>query len=152
MRALSASELLSVWEQALSQHPVQRGLALLCAASPETPLDALARLSVGRRDACLLTLREWTFGPNLDGLATCPACGERLELAFNVADIRVAPEVEPAEVFTLRVAAYELRFRLPDSLDLAAIAGCQDVAAARRGLLQRCLLAACQDGAETALD
>jgi hypothetical protein len=89
MRPLTAQELLDVWERGLALPPVQRALALLAAACPETPPEALARESVGRRDGRLLWLREWTFGPRLVSLAACPACGERLETAFDVADIRV---------------------------------------------------------------
>ncbi len=78
MRALLAFELLRVWEQGLTLTPVQRALALLAAACPDTSTDALAGLSIGQRDACLLTLREWAFGPQLISLATCPACNERV--------------------------------------------------------------------------
>jgi hypothetical protein len=71
MRALSASELLNVWERGFIQPPIYRALTLLavaCEASPET----LAKLSIGDRDARLLTLREWTFGSQLVGLVNCP--------------------------------------------------------------------------------
>lgn len=155
MRALSAFELLHVWERGLTQPPAQRALALLAAACPDTPLDALARLSIGQRDARLLMLREWVFGPQLVSLAVCPACGERLELTFNVADIRVSVEVEPVEALSLSADGHEVRFRLPNSLDLVAIAGHKapvgdkDVAGARRLLLERCLLTVQQDGEET---
>ena len=89
MRDLSASQLLGVWERGVAQPPVQRALTLLAVACPDTAPGALAELSIGQRDARLLTLREWTFGPQLASLATCPGCGERLELAFNVSDIRL---------------------------------------------------------------
>lgn len=162
MRALSASELLAVWEQGLAQEPVQRALALLAAASPEISFEALAQLSLGQRDACLLTLREWTFGPHLASLATCPGCSERLELTFEVADLRATPpsllprsEGEGglgAETLSLSIAGYEVRFRLPNSLDLAAIAGYGDAAAGRQVLLERCLLATQRNGQETTAD
>src|SRR4051794_39247497 len=109
MRALSAAELLDVWERGRDQHPVQQALALLVAACPETTPDALARLTIGQRDAELLTLRGWTFGSQLVSLAVCPGCDERLELTFDLGDIRAAPEAEPSEEFALSVASYELR-------------------------------------------
>lgn len=149
MRALSAFELLRVWERGLTQTPVQRALTLLAAACPDTSPDALARLSIGQRDARLLTLREWTFGPQMVGLAACPACGARLELSFDVAEIRVTSEVEPGEALSLSVDDHELRFRLPDSLDLAAIAGHEDAVESRRLLLERCLLNTQHDGEKT---
>src|SRR5919109_395600 len=130
MRPLSVTELLAAWERALDQTPTERALTLLAACSMEAP-DALARLSLGRRDARLLVLRELTFGAELTSLAACPACGERMECTFNVADLRVAPELETGEDFTLTLNDDELRFRLPNSLDQLALTACADVAAAR---------------------
>ena len=73
--ALTAADLLNVWERGLTQSPVQRALALL-AACADTPVDTLAQLSIGQRDARLLTLREWAFGSQIVGVASCPGCGE----------------------------------------------------------------------------
>src|SRR5829696_9123583 len=92
MRALSASELLSAWERGLSQTPVERALGLLGAACADEPPEALARLSVGERDARLLTLREWTFGRQLTSVARCPGCGEQLEIGLSAADLRAGPQ------------------------------------------------------------
>ena len=151
MRALSASQLLGVWERERTAPLFQRALTLLAAASPETPSDVLARLSIGQRDARLLTLRGWIFGPQLVGQIMCPRCGKALELTFGVEDIRAAPTSSPSpyqgeggkevEALSLRVADYEVRFRLPNSLDLAIVAGCEDVAVTRKLLIERCLLA-----------
>lgn len=138
MRALSAPEILDVWERGLSLTPVERVLTVLAAACRE-PIDALAQLSVGQRDARLLLLRDWTFGSQLIGMVTCPVCSERLELNFNTADLRVGADAESTETLALSVAGYELRFRVPNSLDLIAIADCQDARDAPRRLLERCL-------------
>jgi hypothetical protein len=144
MRALSVPELLGVWESGLAQGPVERALTLLGAACPETPRDSLARLSIGRRDASLLTLREWTFGSHVDSLVACPQCGRRLELTFNVADVRVDGEA-PLEL-SATVAEYELRLRPPNSTDIAAIAAEPAVEQKRRLLFERCLIEAHRDG------
>ena len=138
MRALTTPEMLEVWERGLAESPLQRSLMLISAAAAE-PIEATARLSAGRRDARLLTLREWAFGPHLAAVASCPRCGERLELSFRASDVRVEAEPEPAEMARVEVAGYELRCRAPNSLDLIAIAGHRDRAAARRQLLERCL-------------
>src|SRR5437868_5863916 len=50
MRPLSVTELLAAWERGLDVPPTERALTLLAACSTEAP-DALARLSIGRRDA-----------------------------------------------------------------------------------------------------
>ena len=157
MRALSATELLDAWEQGVGQTPARRAMALLAPACPERSPDALARLSIGQRDARLLALREWTFGSRLLSLATCPGCGERLDLALDTADIQPSPlprdeagGESQSEALSLAVDGYEVQFRLPDGLDLEAIAGHDDAAVARQALLQRCLLGACHEGDEVA--
>ena len=153
MCPLTASELLDVWERGLIQRPVERALALLAAATPDTPPDVLAELSIGQRDARLLTLREWTFGPQLVSLASCPCCRERLELSFGIEDLRAAPEAtDGEEPISLNVAGYELRFRLPNSADVTTVAAHEDTPDARQVLLERCLLAAEQDGVEKSAD
>lgn len=142
----SASELLNAWERGLGQSPPQRALTLLAATSPETPPEALAKLSIGQRDASLLALREWIFGPQVASLATCLACGERLELNFNINDIRATTGSEQGEPLSFELDDYEVQFRLPNSLDLLAIAGCLDVSEGRGLLLARCILRAQQEG------
>ncbi len=147
MRALSAAELLDVWERGQGQLLPQQALLLLSAASPDIPADRLGELSIGQRDARLLTLREWTFGSQWVSLAACPACHEQLERTLTTADI-LPPglEAEEGEVdagpLSLSVGGYQVQFRLPNSQDLVAVAECGDVAAGRRLLLERCLLAA----------
>ncbi len=134
------------------QQPVERALMLLAAASPPALPEALAQLSIGQRDARLLQLREWAFGPQLIGLASCGNCGERLELTFNSADIRLLPSsqeesAETAVPLSVSVDGYEVSFRLPDSLDLASISGETDGVTFRGLLLERCILSASHENA-----
>lgn len=151
MNALSASKMLSVWERASGQSAVERALALLAVACPEQTPEELARLSIGRRDRLLLTLREWTFGSRLLGRVPCQSCGEALELTFNVSDI-CAPEAEISDALTLKVDDYEVYFRLPNSHDLSVISDSDDVSDGRQRLLARCLLRVTQDGEQGALE
>jgi hypothetical protein len=152
MHALSASELLEAWERGLGQQPIERALTLLAAACPDTPADALARLSIGQRDAHLLSLREWLFGPTLVSLVNCPNCGDRLELNFNVADIRVPLEGQPSASMSLSVAGFQVQFRHPNSLDLSAVTRGLDVLNGRKLLLERCLLHAELDDVAKTVD
>jgi hypothetical protein len=133
MRALSASELLSVWESGCNQRPLQRALTMLAAAGPEDSFDSLARLTIGQRDACLLKLRELTFGSELTGVTDCPECAEKIELSLNCSDFRPAIETEPPAELVAESNGRELRFRLPTSEDLLAVNTPGE-------LLQRCLL------------
>jgi hypothetical protein len=154
MRPLSAAQLFSLWEYGLAQPAWQRALSLLAAALPDSSPENLASLPLGQRDAYLLALRESLFGPHLASLATCPSCGERLELAFDVADVRAADLPGLAEksgtdqegVLSLDLDGLHLTFRLPNSLDLAEIAALSTPQQARQYLLERCMLSAEEKG------
>jgi hypothetical protein len=150
MRALSATELLNLWEHGSAQTPAQRALTLLHACCPETPAEQLNRLSVAQRDVRLLALREQLFGPRFDSITTCPACGERLEFSIDGADIRTASQQYPNETYVVTYTRYSVQFRLPNSLDLASLDPAADDQANRRHLLQLCVIAAQNDGAEIA--
>lgn len=152
MRDLSADELLAVWEQGLERSSGERWLILLAAAFPDTPPEALARLPIGQGDAALLALRERTLGSRLVSQVACPACGERLELDFAVGDILVAPPTDqPPAALVLVCGSYQVRFRLPNSLDMTAIAAEGTVEAAGQRLLARCVLEAWCDDREVAV-
>ncbi|MFE4106949.1 T4 family baseplate hub assembly chaperone [Almyronema epifaneia] len=137
MRSLSAAELLTIWEQGSGQPNRHRALLLLAAACPQTSWQQLAQLSLGQRDAQLLSLREQIMGSEIVSVATCPHCGDRLELTLMTDDIRLSAADLPLAV---AVAGYQVQFRLPNSEDLAAIADQPDLAIATQHLFQRCLL------------
>jgi hypothetical protein len=147
VRPLTAPELLHAWEEGRGRTLTDRALRLLAAACPgETP-ESLLALPVGRRDARLLRLREWTFGPRFVSLARCPACGERLELGFTTADVDAAADADalvPAGA-ELDVAedGWQVTFRLPTSADVAALA---EGAGARDRLLERCVVSSRRNG------
>jgi hypothetical protein len=138
VRALSASQLLAVWERGLHADPTWRALALLSEACPDRDAESLSHLTIGQRDGLLLRLREWTFGPQVTALAACSGCGEQIELSFGSADLH-GPEPEPEA--SVAVNGFTLRLRPPNTSDLTA-ASHPDLAVARVQLLERCLLAA----------
>ncbi|HYU31532.1 MAG TPA: hypothetical protein VEW48_05175 [Thermoanaerobaculia bacterium] len=146
MGALSARDLLLVWEQAERRRPAERALALLAAACPELPDDARAALPLGWREARLFGLYEETFGSELELATPCPQCGETLESELRVDDLAADPgEIEPGEI---EEGGLRLVLRPLSSADLAAAADCPDAAAARRLLAARSVLAASRDGVE----
>jgi hypothetical protein len=143
MQHLSAGEVLQIWEQGQGLHPLDRALGLLAVANPTTPWEQLARLPIGQRDALLLTLRQDMLGSRLAGYAECPACSERLELGIDSRQILAGqewPKTPDAAAQSVEVDSFHISFRLLDSFDLAAIATSQDVAAARKTLIQRSVL------------
>ena len=139
MRAPSAADLLTAWERGVRQPAAARALLLLVLACPEMSPQALARLSTGERNSRLLTLREWLFGRTLACLVSCPACGERLEIELQVADLRVA---SPGDATALQVEweDYHIRFRVPNSEDALAVLSCPDESDRRYQLICRCVI------------
>ena len=147
MRPLSAHNLLRVWEVGENQHPLDRALTLLANACPELTWDDLAALSIGQRDGRLLRLREQTSGPQLNGLAECPRCSERLQFDVAVATLQVTADADGGEeAWELATEDLALQFRVPNSRDLAAVVDCRDPAEAQNLLVQRCVLQASRDG------
>jgi hypothetical protein len=147
MRSLSAQNIIQIWEIGQGQHPIDRALTLLAFAYPDQLADNLAALSIGQRDWYLFTLRELTFGSQMESYAECPKCAERLEFCINVADIRVAESITLVnQEYMLTSGEFQLRFRLPNSKDLAAVVGYQDVNTVRRLIGQRCILEVSCDG------
>jgi len=153
MRELSAPELLEIWERGSAQSATERALTLLAAARPDLKSEALGQLSIGRRDRLLLSLRETTFGRRLAAITNCPDCREQLDLAFDVADVRL-PDMPAAsdQALTIAIAEHEVRFRLPDSFDLTMAAATGNPDLARDLLKKRCLLSARREGQQIEID
>jgi hypothetical protein len=137
MRELTASEILGVWERGRRQTLPERALELLAAGGCSEPPELL---TVGRRDALLLTLRELTLGASFTAVVTCGSCGELLEIDLAAADLRGRPAPPSVEPLELKLDGRSLRLRLPTAADLVAIAGAADVDDARALLLDRCLV------------
>jgi len=146
MRRLSSQRAIDAWERGQTSDSQELPLALLSVALPDEDREHLARLSVGRRDALLMRLRERTFGRRVSGFAQCPQCGARLQFQLDLAsyDTGEALAGDPGEG-ELELAGWRLRFRTPDSRDLAFAARFPEEMSARRALVQRCVLAAWDD-------
>ncbi|SFS14393.1 hypothetical protein SAMN05216570_3078 [Dyella sp. OK004] len=145
MRTPSASELLHVWERGGVQSAVARGLALLDICCGENVPEALAGMPLGRRDALLLQLRARLFGTQLNGVASCPACGAMVEASFDcdgLLAVQGDAGDDAARILTLHssVDDIQVRFRVPNSGDLLALEACADASLARQLLLERCLV------------
>jgi len=150
VRALTAPELLRAWEEGRGRPLVERALLLLSYACPDESRESLLALPIGRRDARLLWLRSWTFGPLFTALVRCPACGERVELSFSARDLLGDGDASPdGTEHTLAQDGWEVAFRLPNSADLLSLAeksSGEGAADPERRLLERCLLRARRKG------
>ena len=137
MRELGGDMVIAVWEAAREQHPLDRALTLLAFAHPERTRGELASLPLGGRDRALLELCERLFGPKLSLQASCTECGESSEFEVAIADlVQPTSNVEPV----LESGRGPIRFRLPDSRDLASAVSCRDPVVARRALAERCIV------------
>jgi hypothetical protein len=143
--SFSAAKLLQIWERGQNQLHAEKALTLLAAAHPEDPRETLATLSIGRRDASLISLREELFGSHFTSLTDCPACGERLELNFNARDIRTSTPATTAPL-CLNQSGYELQLRLPNSLDVLRLADCSNHAEMRANLFAHCVVRVTHEG------
>lgn len=150
MRALTASEIIELWETVHHFHSIDQALALLMRVMPEHSRDELAALPLGQRDALLLALRQATFGDDLPGQASCPQCAERVGFELSCSALLQATS-EPQER-QMSQDGYSLRIRPLNSFDLAAAAAAPSVSQARGLLLECAVLDAQYQGEAIAVD
>lgn len=140
MTALTAAGMLLLFEEGQRRDPLARAaMAIAIAGGEPAPLT----LTAGELEARLLALRERTFGPELEGVAVCPACGERCETALRTSDIlALPPGREPVLVERDGIA---VQARLPRGDDIAHAMRLRDPEAIRRAMLERCIVRASVD-------
>lgn len=117
MAAITPQHLLSVWEQGVQRHPIDRALLLLSLARPETPAEQLADLPLGARNAALMSLQRACFSARLPAWLDCLACGERMEFELDAAQL---PPTGTERVDSIEVDGH--RFTCPTSRHLAKLA------------------------------
>ena len=137
MRALTAPDIIRLWETAFRHHPVDRALAMLQAALPERSRDQLAELTLGQRDNLLLALRRATFGNVLPGTSECPGCRRTIEFDLDCGALLAGHDDPHPE--QLDLDGYRITVRPLNSFDLAAAARAGSVAESRAVLLERCV-------------
>jgi len=158
LHALSAHELLEAWERGRGRPLAQRALGFLTAACRGVSYEDLSELTVGQRDALLFSLRRQTFGSDIKCRASCPNCGEALELNFDMADLPLprlpatTGERQFAEPATYALGEYTVCFRLPNAADLVAASEAHDVAEARQTILRRCCGQCLRNGEPAVVD
>lgn len=120
----------------------------------------LRALSVGDRNALLLTVIAATYGGRAQWVVDCPGCGDQLDAEVDLAELAASPAPAPPPAaarfrgsrrrlpsgtrFGLRRRSRSRSgttsgFRLPTGADLEAVGGLDDAAEAREVLLRRCV-------------
>ena len=123
---------------------------MLAVATGESA-DGSRGCPIGERDRRLLDVRTSTFGPRLDCEATCPDCGERLELSLDGAGIRDSSRAAASDDGTpgsISAGGWHVTFRLPDSADVVAAGEAETEREGSGGdrLFERCVTAARSGG------
>lgn len=152
MHPLSQSELLRIWEHTIGRGHVAAALNVLAAVRPELGASALVGMSVGERDAHLLALYAWAFGPQIACVTDCPACAGLLELELDAEELLAAAPAQPAEPLRVVEGDFVALARPADSRDIFAAARSPDLTTARDVLLARCVSVAAGDGAPVRLE
>jgi hypothetical protein len=138
---LSGTDLVDVWAAGRASAPAAGADALLTRLG-----DDVGAMTPGGRDRALLELHASAFGPALDGVATCPGCGDLLDVAVQIDEL-VGSTTSPSVRRQVQVrdgGDVLVEFRLPTVADLRA--GPRD----GDSLLDACVTLATVDGAEIA--
>jgi hypothetical protein len=151
MKALTAQGIVDAWGRGKKAPVHQRPLALLSVALPDADPADLVDLSLGRRDALLLTLRGKTFGTALTSYANCSECQTTLHFELDVEEI-LTEATAGSDRLKGRIEhqGFEVQFRPPTTRDLAATAACRSIDEGRGVLLERCVLEATKRGSAVA--
>ncbi|MEZ6242084.1 MAG: hypothetical protein R3B57_03485 [Phycisphaerales bacterium] len=130
--------------------------ALLDVCVEGLPEGGSAALSVGDREALLLSVRRATFGETVQCVRACSSCGEQLDLEFAIRDLLHPAYGRRGPVFEAELGGHVVRFRLPTGADqeAASRAAVRDgVERAGEDLIRACVLSVSgPDGAATARD
>ena len=138
-----ASDILRVCELGRSGSRWRQALLLLAPELPHLTMRQLAALSLGRRNAYLLRMREGMLGVNLDAMTECPRCGTTLEFSFDLRSIcRQDPHVSVERDYILETNGYEIRYRPLNSHDLALLGGSTSLSDARALLIRQSVVSA----------
>lgn len=148
MHALSASDILWVWEVGQQKQSTDKALLLLSLAWPSLSPAELNSLTIGQRNAHLLLLRKETLGPLANCFARCPFCGEQLEFTLDTQTMLSFDVPAPGEIpeprYAMDVGAYHLSFRVPTCADLSVARQATDRQNGRSLLLERCVIQSLQ--------
>lgn len=152
MQQITEKDVLKIWELARNQHSLKRALIILAVADPKADVDTLARLSKGQRDQKLIKIREQLFGSSLPGWIQCIKCQEKLEINLDASVFKMLkqPELINKENH-LNYNSYKIIFRLPNSLDLAAVLKGRNPLMAKEIFLNRCIIKANRKGKKVAI-
>jgi|WetSurMetagenome_2_1015567.scaffolds.fasta_scaffold32907_4 hypothetical protein len=139
MMKLQDKIIIEVWERIANQHLLESALTILNSVMPEIPKKDFAEMSIGRRNYLLTQIRDKLIGRDLNCFTVCPKCNSELEFSFSL-EATINPPKGEDLFFVFIVDDYVIRYRLPNSIDLAAASKCKDFYSAKNTILNSCLI------------
>jgi hypothetical protein len=125
----TAAEMLAAWEAASEAPPAARTAVIVHRAELADDLDAALDLPLGAVAVMAAHVHEEAFGPMVDGVLHCEACGEELDVTVPLGELAEDGTDAAKEVADLTV-------RAPTTRDLVAVATAEDPS---RALMSRCV-------------
>lgn len=135
--------LLAMWERGRRLAPSGRSRAMLQMLGFEDP--EVGRLTVGQRDSVLMDMRARVFGGSVASVADCPACSNRMDITFDLQDVRTSLLGDPASTVDVEHDGYAVRARPPSLDDLLWLEQTTFDVDPRTVLLERCIITAHRD-------
>jgi hypothetical protein len=143
---LSAERLVAAWERSGSEPRSDDAATALVADLSGRDPEAVASMPLGRRNAALLAIRRRVLGSDISAFTTCPGCGARLDFGISGDLMEELAQPIEAQEHSFQDEGFELRFRLPSSADLYAVAACDSPEQGRELLIDRCVIECRYDG------
>ncbi len=131
-----ASQLLTAWEEGGAVPSSAVGAVLLRSAGLVDDLDACLDLPLTTTSALVARVYAESFGDTVDGVLTCRACDERLEVTLSLDAFQNTPQDPDRASVVPREDGGPVVVRCPTTRDLLAVAAEPDPAV---GLLARCV-------------
>ncbi len=127
MRPLDPDRLVTLWERAEGEPPLERAVSILDAMDPGPGREAIAAWPLAYRDRCLFLAHAVQYGPRIEVRGRCGSCGTGIELAFVTEDLLSEdPARSEAAPSMLTHCGRRLLVRPPTSRDLLAVADLAD--------------------------
>jgi hypothetical protein len=140
LQTLSPNDILNIWEQGFSRHPIDRALTIILYSYPDITFEEITKFNILKRDICLLDIYKKNFGSLLRCFSTCPSCKENLEFEIASEDILSKQnEIKEKYLINFTVNDININLRLPNSLDLASVALYENAVMSRNELIKRCV-------------
>jgi hypothetical protein len=142
--------LVAAWDEAAGEPAWRRPLVLAAALTtvdgePDVTVDSLADRPLGELAARLAAVGG-QLRRSVEAVASCPSCGELLDVEVPVSALPGVAALPDPSPFTVSAAGWRVTARLPTPADLRAAAAAPDEATAERALLSRCVLDALPPG------